>query len=140
MGEPCTPTVQAQPGFGGFRASDVTIETGARACPSQLCLVNHFQGLVGSPYGAASVEPQCLDRKAKDAVYCSCRCANDEGRTDDGHTYCACAAGFECAHLVDSIGPSTDEVAGSYCVESYTTYDGATACSTLCDASSAPCP
>lgn len=140
MGEPCTPSVQAQVGFTQFYPSEVTIETGAKACPSQVCLVNHFRGRVGAPYGDASVEPQCVDRQQKNSVYCSCRCANNAGRTDDGHVYCDCAPGFDCTHLVDSIGPSTDDVAGSYCALTHTSYDSATACSATCDPMSAPCP
>jgi len=147
MGEPCTPSVQSQPGFTGFDPKEVTLETGAKACPSGICLVNHFQGRVGSPYGGPGstyggpdFPPQCLDRKAKDTVFCSCRCANGAGRTDDGSVYCTCDPGFECTHLVSSIGPSTDAVAGSYCTITNTTYDRPTACSTLCDATTAPCP
>ena len=78
---------------------------------------------------AALVAPQCVDRAADKTVYCSCRCANDQGLTNDGATYCACGDGFECASLVTSIGPSTNDIAGSYCIKNGTAYDTKTACS-----------
>ena len=85
-------------------SASLTLKT--PACASQVCIVNHFQGRVTCPYGqsvrgqgpdgtpgckvpgtcdpiAVEVPPQCADRSAAETVYCSCRCANAEGRTDD---------------------------------------------------------
>jgi hypothetical protein len=81
-----------------------------------------------------SVVPQCTDRRASETVYCSCRCANPGGRTDDGATYCSCPDGFQCAQLVTSIGPATDGTAGAYCMKNRTAYDRASACVAICDA------
>lgn len=86
-------------------------------------------GDTSNPARGARVSPQCLDRSADKTVYCSCRCANDQGRTDDGSSYCACPTGFECSPLVTSIGASTRDIAGSYCIKRGTAYDKNTACS-----------
>jgi hypothetical protein len=69
------------------------------------------------------VQPQCSKRPAEKSVYCSCRCANVDGRTDDGSTYCGCGAGFECAQLVGSSGPGSEALAGGYCIKQGTKYD-----------------
>ncbi len=140
MGEPCTPSIQTNASFSGFDPNSVVIENGAKACPSQVCLVNHFQGKVGAPYGAGSIPPQCADRTEKQAVYCSCRCANTGGRTDDGSVYCTCADGFTCEPLVTSIGPSTKDFAGSYCIKKDTAYDRYNSCTTTCDPQTTACP
>lgn len=87
-----------------------------------------------------SVAPQCTDRTADKAVYCSCRCANVDGQTGDGGNYCACPDGFTCEQLVSSIGGSNEGLTGGYCIKSGTKYDRANACATLCDPTTSPCP
>ncbi len=87
----------------------------------------------------ASVPPQCTDRLARDTVYCSCRCANADGRTDDGSSYCACTRGFSCTQEVASLG-SMDKMSGAYCVKDLVAYDASGPCATTCNAASAPCP
>ena len=75
------------------------------------------------------VEPQLLQRtaaatpsrspqgvKVHDSVYCSCRCANAEGGTDDGAQYCECPSGFTCSKLIDDLGLGSEQLAGSYCI------------------------
>lgn len=97
----------------------------------QACATTKGAPVTGGPSSAlkkAQVAPQCVDRAADKAVYCSCRCANANGRTDDAGVYCACPSGFECTSVITSIGPSTNDVAGSYCVKSGTAYDRNTAC------------
>lgn len=94
--------------------------------------MDHFQGRVSCPYGQSAaagteacrvpggseavtgaVSPQRLDRRADDAVYCSCRC----GGADPAGSYCQCDAGFECVERIAPLesGTATD-LAGSYCV------------------------
>jgi hypothetical protein len=68
-----------------------------------------------------AVRPWCVTRPPENAVYCSCRCANADGRTDDGQTYCACPASFSCQQLVPPIKPQ-DTSAGAYCIKGGTTY------------------
>jgi hypothetical protein len=140
LGDPCTPSIERRPGFLGFREQEVTIENGASQCRSQVCLVNHFRGKVTAPYGDADVPPQCVDRATKAAVYCSCRCANAAGKTDDADDYCSCSDGFECASLVSSIGTPDDHESGSYCIKKGTAYDSASSCASSCDPDGLPCP
>jgi hypothetical protein len=82
----------------------------------------------------ATVQPQCFGREAAKAVYCSCRCANLDGKTDDGANYCTCPDGFACSQLVTSIGGNFNEgLTGAYCVQNNTVFDRANPCSTNCD-------
>lgn len=88
------------------------------------------------------VQPQCTDRTADKAVYCSCRCANADGNTNDGANYCSCPDGFTCSHLIDSLGANISEgLTGSFCIKQGTDYDpsGAT-CANTCDPNTNPCP
>lgn len=60
--------------------------------------------------------------RVEDAVYCSCRCANAEGNTDDGARYCECPSGFSCTRLIDSLGLGSTQLAGSYCIRDGSTF------------------
>ncbi|CAN5492481.1 hypothetical protein BH09MYX1_BH09MYX1_28050 [soil metagenome] len=109
---------------GGTRSDDaskVTGPTGPNTTPNE------------------KVSPQCLDRTAEAAVYCSCRCQNADGKTDDGANYCTCPDAFECKQLVSSIGAGDIGLTGAYCVKKDTGYDRATACSTDCDRGTGSC-
>lgn len=147
VGEPCVPEVEKLTTFSGFSEHAVSVESQSRSCASRTCLVNHFRGRVGCPagstegtckttdgrdivgeYGEGFVEAQCRDRSATDAVYCSCRCANAAGRTDDGAAYCPCPGGFACEQLVSAL-PGEETLAGGYCVKAGTKYDAARSCS-----------
>jgi hypothetical protein len=97
---------------------------------------------------AATVQPQCLSRTANEAVYCSCRCANVDGNTNDGANYCSCPQGFSCTQLVSSTGPTDTGLTGAYCIKSGSEYQSASCPSTLvgapvtvpvCDASKQNC-
>ena len=151
IGDPCVPEVEKEPRFSNFRETEVTIENKSRSCASGVCLVNHFRGRVGCPYGQASssgqcktqdgrdvlgdenggIDAQCTNRRATDAVYCSCRCKNAQGRTDDGASYCPCGAGFACENLIDPV-PGEEAIAGGYCVKVGTKYDAKRGCSQSC--------
>jgi hypothetical protein len=93
-------------------------------------------GTLVDPIKQAAVLPQCSKRTAPDAVYCSCRCANIKGQTDDGANYCKCPDGFDCTQLVASIGSTDQGLTGAYCVKHSAQYDplascvGATTCQT----------
>ena len=77
----------------------------------------------------SKVEPQCVDRSADKAVYCSCRCADINGDKPSDQTFCDCPDGFECSRLVTSIGGGVQEgLTGSYCIKKGTAYDPTTAC------------
>jgi hypothetical protein len=141
---------------------EVSLDPGNPACRGGVCLVNHFRGRVTCPYGQGAdgtappkaqpctlpgtttpvrpsggegVSAQCADRMAFFTVHCSCRCANAEGKTDDGASYCACPNGFECAQLVSG----SDARSGGYCIRAHTTYDHASACVATCDATVGQC-
>jgi hypothetical protein len=75
----------------------------------------------------ATVLPQCTDRTADKAVYCSCRCANVNGQTNDGANYCSCPSGFTCTQLVSSVSDTLDQgLTGAYCVKNGTQFDPST--------------
>jgi hypothetical protein len=94
----------------------------------------------GDPEVGKTVEPQCIDRSASLDVTCSCRCANPEGATDDGASYCTCPTGTMCAQLVPGF-VSGDPLAGGYCVPAgSTTYDPNNSCQATCDPASDDCP
>ena len=91
-------------------------------------------GVANSPEGAR-VDPQCLNRTADKTVYCSCRCANSKGATDDGANYCACPDGFACQQLVDPTGQGNEGLTGGYCIKTGTEYNTAVDCTGDCDKS-----
>jgi hypothetical protein len=145
IGDPCVPEDEYQRYFSGYEVSEVNLETRSFQCESRICLVNHFQGRVSCPYGqslADGAEPRChipgstgadgairvdarpqlLNRRAADAVYCSCRC----GGSDENGRYCKCPPGFSCTPLLLDIGIPPAELNGSYCVKAGTEYDART--------------
>jgi hypothetical protein len=99
-------------------------------------------GVVASVAGQmpGAVLPQCADRTAAEAVYCSCRCANVDGQTNDGSNYCSCPTGFSCTQLVSSVGAGTDPgLVGAYCIKNATAFDPNNSCSTECAAATGGC-
>lgn len=156
FGQACVPAEERSATFAGGAAAEVTVDSNSSACGAgNVCLVNHFQGRTSCPYGGpsgsctvpgtgapvtAKVLPQCADRRAADTVYCSCRCANAAGRTDDGASYCSCADSFVCTQLVTSIGMPNDTFSGAYCMKPQTKYDPLNSCHSLCDKTTDPCP
>lgn len=95
-------------------------------------------GNFADPVKKARVEPQCTDRREEDAVYCSCRCADVNGKTDDGASYCTCPSGFECTPLVTSIGPTDQGLTGSYCVKSSAKFKPENNCTASCTGKTCP--
>jgi hypothetical protein len=69
------------------------------------------------------VPGQCSKRTPDKAVYCSCRCANINGKTDDGGNYCTCPDGFGCEQVVSSIGAGNEGLTGAYCIKAGTKYN-----------------
>jgi hypothetical protein len=99
-------------------------------------------GTPGDTTDGALVQPQCVQRNAQEAVYCSCRCANVNGQTNDGAVYCACPSGFTCTQLVSPIGANDTGLTGAYCIRSdaNSVYDGLSQCTASgdnCNASDA---
>ncbi|WP_394837729.1 hypothetical protein LVJ94_12525 [Pendulispora rubella] len=117
---------------------DGTPRSGKEACVTPVAK-KPVVGGAQSGYEGAEVKAQCSARRPSDAVYCSCRCANKDGNTDDGANYCACPDGFTCEQL-GAVVPGTDELlAGGYCVKSGTQYKTGS-CGFECNAETRTCP
>jgi len=77
------------------------------------------------------VDPQYVDRRSEDTVYCSCRCAGP----DRSARYCSCPSGFTCEPLVDDLGlGEKGQLAGSYCIRDGTRYEASSPPTTSCRA------
>jgi hypothetical protein len=96
-------------------------------------------GMYVDPKAQAEVLPQCTDRTADKAVYCSCRCANVDGQTNDGRNYCTCPDGFTCTQLVSSIGTGDEGLTGAYCIKKGTQFDPNNNCGNTCSVASKNC-
>lgn len=129
------PEDEYSPSFSGFSVSEVSTESRSFQCQSRLCLVNHFQGRVSCPYGqgdgatdckiegsgepvTVKVPPQLVERRADDAVYCSCRCAGP----DPTARYCECPSGFSCSDVVPELGRGRAQLPGRYCIRAGSAY------------------
>jgi hypothetical protein len=137
------------PTFSGSILSEVVIETNS-SCKTGSCLANHFQGRVTCPTGQSAdqiaagagvctvsnseggveavsvpVAPQCEDRPAADAVFCTCSCAGDNPSLD----YCACPDGFTCQQILAAGSRLGDPNLGnSFCIRDGTAWNGQTSC------------
>jgi len=149
VGDPCTPEDEYQQDFSGFQLTETNVESRSFQCETRLCLVNHFQGRVSCPYGqtaagtsdgcklpgsadpvTVAVKPQLLDRRADDAVYCSCRCAGP----DPSARYCECPSGFSCSKVVPELSQGRAQLPGSYCIREGSDYVAASVSETkVCD-------
>jgi hypothetical protein len=152
VGDPCVPEDEYSDTFSGFALSEVSSESRSFQCQSRLCLVNHFQGRVSCPYGQVAagggctlpgggepirnvVKPQLLERRADDAVYCSCRCAGPE----PGARYCECPSGFSCSPVVPDFELGAAQLPGSYCIREGSEYSRVRVGSATCDPMLANC-
>lgn len=157
IGAPCVPAAETRPAFGGASAKelDFTVSSADAGLEQPLCLAYHFQGRVTCPYGqdaagsaptgaspcttpsgqpvTVAVRPQCVDRRAADTVFTSCRCASVDGGADPGVAYCTCPASMTCTPLV-----TFGDNAGSYCVGPRAAYDASTACTASCTPATCP--
>jgi hypothetical protein len=156
VGDPCVPEDEYSPTFSGFSLSEVSTESRSFQCQTRLCLVNHFQGRVSCPYGqvadvatgegcvlpgsdapvAVPVTPQLLDRRANDAVYCSCRCAGPEPDA----RYCECPNGFRCSPVVPDLVRGRAQLPGSYCIREGSAFEDASVrLDAVCSRTNATC-
>lgn len=62
-------------------------------------------------------------RSVENSVYCSCRCSNAKGSTEDGATYCKCPSGFKCVQLIEDLGLGSKQLAGGYCIRNGTDFN-----------------
>jgi hypothetical protein len=67
---------------------------------------------------------QVTPRQTANTVYCSCRCADVNGTTENG-VYCQCPDGYTCTQLVTSIGGVDEGLTGGYCIKMGTEYNPA---------------
>jgi hypothetical protein len=68
---------------------------------------------------AVPVCPQCAQRTAETAVYCSCRCGGpDENPSDadENFNFCDCPDGYVCSEIRKNVGLGDAQIAGKYCV------------------------
>jgi hypothetical protein len=103
--------------------------SGAVPTPCQTPLREAVTGMVNGQFvdsvNKDAVQPNCTNRTATNSVYCSCRCANVDGNTNDGANYCTCPDGFSCKPLISSISSdSFTGLTGSYCVKNGTDFNG----------------
>lgn len=139
-GSPCLPPDELFDQFGSHGVDEVQVDDAFDGCASRVCVVNHFQGRVGCPYGQTSaqaasapacfvphsnkpvtvqVAPQLTGRQADVAAICSCRCAGP-----GAGPFCECPAGMQCSELMKPTGfAAADAYAGSYCIVTGTAYD-----------------
>ena len=89
--------------------------------PGKCCKIPGTLG-GGDDAVAAAVSPQLAARRPDRAVYCSCRCANVDGKTNDGASYCDCPSGYQCAQLIPNLQLGELQLAGSYCIKSGTAF------------------
>ena len=153
IGARCVPDVEYDRAFDGFAESEVVVESNSADCMTHVCLVNHFRGRVSCPYGgdsctvpattarvAGEVRAQCRDRRPDTAVYCSCRCADENGERPTTSAFCDCPDGFTCTPLIGATTGANAEVSGSYCMKQTTKYDPTTSCvAPDCDAKARNC-
>ncbi len=96
-------------------------------------------GQVDDPKNGAQVLPNCTDRTADKAVYCSCRCADVDGNQPSGQVFCNCPTGFTCTQLVSSIGAVDEGLTGAYCIKNNTAFDPNNSCGSDCLAQTGGC-
>jgi hypothetical protein len=164
IGTPCAPLgAERDSTFVGFNKNELELATcQPEASGVPVCLAFHFQGRATCPYGqdangrapsgaspcktpegqpvTGAVEPQCVDRQASKVIFWSCRCANDQGLTNDGSSYCTCPGGTACTQVISSLGGAGAALAGAFCVRSDVAFDPNSACQTVCEPTAHPCP
>ena len=154
VGKPCTPPTEDDPTYLGADEGEVSLfATDAQLAQGAItCMSFHFRGRVACPYGGScltpsgapvkgQVAPQCLDRRAADTVTYTCRCANADGKTDDGANYCSCPSDTACSQLVTCFGECSLPQIGAFCIpQRANLYDPSSACLAVCDPQTAPCP
>lgn len=102
---------------GGFRRSEVYIETGSPQCRTRVGMVYCLEGDPRFPVGT----PGCQDAAScpspediESCVYCTCRCRTPSGVKAKA---CACPSGYVCDDVLVLGG---DGIRGGYCVKEET--------------------
>jgi hypothetical protein len=144
FGEPCQMKIEDDPTFAGSILQEVSSETQPGDPPGgPVCLALAFQGRASCPYGQSSdpdaglppcltpmgqpvrgtvlTAPQCIDRRADQAVTWSCRC--------DGVRGCQCPSDSACV----AFGSGE-----AYCVRAWPSGSTST-CQAVCNPIAHPC-
>jgi len=147
VGDPCTPSDEAQPWFSGYAVTEVNIESrrpdtefdasggGAAQCVTGMCLVYHYQGRTSCPQGQAAAAGGCMTTEGAGGVQpvmttvkpaCRNRSAHDAvycSRPCGGETQAAqCGPGFTCKAILEFI-PVLGDLGVAYCVRDDPTFD-----------------
>lgn len=109
------------------------------ALPGSACDGMGGAGCVVGKNGSAEVPSQCANHRSDIAVYCSCRCANEQGKTNDGANYCSCPDGYACKQLVAPTKLGNEGLTGAYCVKAADTFDPLSSGCEPCDATQTNC-
>ena len=118
VGDSCFAAIATVP-EGGFQRTEVYLDVGTTACPSELCVVNHYRGdLLLSPLQGDGIEehvevcgPECGWSGIEDRIYCTCKCGVTAGGDPSSIECSDCPSGYECCPLF-----SLGAIAGDYCV------------------------
>jgi hypothetical protein len=133
VGTPCkTPIGQnvdgIDPAYGNMLASPCTPAEASAAASG-----------VEKTCGAA-VLPNCTDRTASNAVYCSCRCMDSDGNKPSDQVFCDCPTGFTCTQLRSASNTGGDEgLTGGFCIKNGTQYDTNKGCPGFCNPMAGGC-
>jgi hypothetical protein len=162
IGTACVPSRENNSVFRSYSLGVIQIDPPVSVSGEPVCLVYHFLGFGTCPYGqdangiapaaatpcvrpngqpiTGEVPAQCTDRRPASTIFWSCRCANAQGSTADGASYCTCPSGTTCSPTYQSLGDGEDDESGSYCLSAGASFDAATACASSCDPTAHPCP
>ena len=107
------------------------IRTGVGSPSGQPCTTPDGMPVVGA------VAPQCTNHRPSQSVVWSCLCANINGQTNDGVTYCDCPMGTSCVQTISAISGSTP-LTGAYCLPSAQA-SADRGCASECEPGTHPC-
>ena len=93
--------------FGGFNASEVSVEGPGSVCEGQFCVAYHLQG---DPRSGCTGSTCADPTEVATRVFCSCRCGAPAGVPGP---FCTCPSGMTCETLLES---GASELRGDYCV------------------------
>jgi hypothetical protein len=88
------------------------------------CRMADLEGNVTSVASDFPADPQLVERRAEDVVYCTCQCEGGDPSID----YCACPSGWECLNPYDTPG-----FLAKYCVRPGSEYDRTMPPSGVCE-------
>jgi hypothetical protein len=103
VGDPCTPEVEYDPQFAGFKITQEFIESRSFQCQTRICLINHFQGRVSCPLGQPGIADPGVDGRQ------ACNPGNNNAECGEGETC------FEAAALSPDCDPEREDGGAGQC-------------------------